>query len=465
MAQNIITGIALRDADVEWSVLRRPRDRAETAQSERITLAGGAETPDLPALLQKDRAAVLKDLRSHSGSMPGDVALGLPSTWVLTRVLTLPTAAPAELRGMVELQVDKFSPFPVESTVIAYEVIEQQGDQSRVVVAQVQTERVDQIGALFAEAGVRLRWVDASVMAWWRLLADGGHIPATGSQIVLLLDGGTCDLILVQGGQPAAFRSIGMLHGLPPDQVADEVLRETLFTLASSATEEHGEQPTTVSLWYRGEEPAVLVSGLQDALGVQVQQSSLAALPPLAQGVALRRAAPTHEVLDLTPLTWHAADRRRLFRQRLIALTAATLGVWLVAVAVLLGGLQIQKQRLAGLEGRLKNLDAPVRKVRGTRERALALTQYVDRTHSALECLREVSDLLPPGIELKTFNYRKGKNVELSGEATSITLVYDFKKELDQSEMFAATKLHRVVKGPKGQEVFKITAIMPGGTE
>ena len=37
MAQNIITGIALRDADVEWSVLRRPRDRAETAQSERIT--------------------------------------------------------------------------------------------------------------------------------------------------------------------------------------------------------------------------------------------------------------------------------------------------------------------------------------------------------------------------------------------------------------------------------------------
>jgi Tfp pilus assembly protein PilN len=72
-----------------------------------------------------------------------------------------------------------------------------------------------------------------------------------------------------------------------------------------------------------------------------------------------------------------------------------------------------------------------------------------------------VSDLLPPGIELRTSVYRKARNVELQGLAESVALVYDFKKELDDSELFERVEMGRTVKTPDGREMFKITAHLP----
>ena len=71
--------------------------------------------------------------------------------------------------------------------------------------------------------------------------------------------------------------------------------------------------------------------------------------------------------------------------------------------------------------------------------------------------------MLPPGIELKSFSYHKGKSLELAGEAEAVNLVYDFKKELEKSDLFTTTELHRIVKGSGGKEVFRITATLPGG--
>jgi Tfp pilus assembly protein PilN len=97
------------------------------------------------------------------------------------------------------------------------------------------------------------------------------------------------------------------------------------------------------------------------------------------------------------------------------------------------------------------------------RDRVRVLQQYVERKHSALECLREIADLLPPGISLKSINYNKAKGLEISGEADAVTLIYDFKKEMEKSPLFVKTDLARVQRTPQGREVFKLTATLPGG--
>jgi Tfp pilus assembly protein PilN len=87
----------------------------------------------------------------------------------------------------------------------------------------------------------------------------------------------------------------------------------------------------------------------------------------------------------------------------------------------------------------------------------------MDRSFSGLECLREVSDRLPPGITLKSFNYHKNKNLEMSGEADEYALIADFKKDLERSKLFVSSELTRTRRTRDGKEEFKVICTLPGG--
>jgi Tfp pilus assembly protein PilN len=131
-------------------------------------------------------------------------------------------------------------------------------------------------------------------------------------------------------------------------------------------------------------------------------------------------------------------------------------------MVVLFGGIQIQKQQVASLEKELVELKGPSDKVRAIRDRTQDLLKYLDRSRSGLECLREVSDKLPPGIELRSFTYYKNKTLEMTGQADTYSLIADFKKDLERSELFTATELPRTRHIPQGEE-FKIVCTLPGG--
>ena len=68
------------------------------------------------------------------------------------------------------------------------------------------------------------------------------------------------------------------------------------------------------------------------------------------------------------------------------------------------------------------------------------IERYTDRSDSALEVLREVSQLLPEGVDLTSFSYRKGAILDIAGEADSGLLVTQFNESLNQSPLFVEVK-------------------------
>lgn len=441
----------------------RPGDKAAAGERRQadVTLAEG-QTSILDAVrAEKDR--VVSELRA-AGCPSGLAAMGIPAGWVLLRVTDLPAAAPDELRGMAELQIDKFSPFPAEESAIAYELLSEREGRARVLLSAIKTETMDLLGGALQSAGIVPKRVDLNLLGWWRLLTDAGHVLATGAQAFLILDDTCIDVVVTSAGVPLAMRSLTGLSDLPNEEVADEVAREIVYTLTSTDLERTGEHLAEIAIWHHGGELAeALIGRLHNPYGLIAKAYALDTLPPLTEGLARRAVEAGPSRLDLAPPAWQAAVLRRQSRTRLITLTASLLGVWAIAVAVLFGGLQYQKAKLKRMEAQLEQAKVPSERVRATRDRVLALQQYVNRTHSSLECLRDVSDLLPPGIELKSFAYHKGKSVEISGEADAVTLVYDFKKEMEKSPLFIATELPRTFRTAQGKEVFKITATLPGG--
>ena len=451
----------MRARSLEWTAPNQAGDKAVTVN--RADLDFGADQKDILGGLRAEPDRMAQEIRTKCGKTPGPVVVGIPASWVMLRIADLPSAAPDELQGMVELQVDKFSPFPVDESVISYELLSEHEDRCRVLLSAIPTKTVNLVGDALRQAGIQPKWVDCNLLAWWRILQDAEQVCASGSQAFVILDDNSCDVIVATGGQPAAMRSLSNMEDLSPEEAADEMAREIVYTLASLDLDRIGDHLGEVAVWHRGQPPEDLLRRLAEQFSVAARPYDLGTLPPLTEGLLRRAQSRSRGTLNLAPPAWQQAETARKNRSRMISLSATVLGIWALGIAILFGGLQIQKGKLAHQEALLAELKVPADSVRTVREQALALEQYMDRSHSGLECLREVSDLLPPGIELKSFTYHKGKNVEVSGEADAITLVYDFKKDMDKSPLFKDISLPRTMRTQQGRESFKMTATFPGG--
>jgi Tfp pilus assembly protein PilN len=442
MSRNSITGLRVRDSSLEWTTLGSGKKGVEILAVRQVQLEGDAATLAAPG--QRAEA-----IRRQCPDLIGPVTVGLAPGQMLMRVVELPTTDPAEMADMVKLQVDQFSPFPEDRMAVSCEVLRATDTTCRVLIAAVPKEQVESLGELFRPLGVIVRRIDAEIMGWWRLLVDAGAIPDKGRHLLLLLEPSGGVWIVAQDGLPQAIKSVSPMEGLTPQEYAEELAGE-MGALIVSLDLEHGVAPVGgLDCWSRDLDVTVIVARLQQELGAVVRQQSLEALPPLSEGLARRMLVPPfmahaqgrQAVLDLVPDAWRAAATSRHFQKRLIVAVGAAIGVWLVGVVGFFIGFQWNRLHLNRLEARLVKLHKPSEEVRRLQRQVNAFETYLDRQRSALECLREISAVLPQDVDLTSFQFKKGKTISLRGEARAVEPIYDFKKSLDKSPLFKSIEM------------------------
>ena len=462
MAIAWITGVCLRPNRLEWTVLRRVKEVWEiAAQGCEDVAAAEGEPGWFPAAALKARLKQFK----------GRIAVALPTERALLRVALLPSTAVDELRGMAELQTDKFSPFPVETVAAGAEVLEAAGTASLVAMAVVRREDVDAAAAAFQAAGAPPDAVDVEALGWWWGLKQSGALPTHGSQLVLRVEPSGTEMALVRDGAPLAFRA---LPGWPvagdaaarADWVATgaEELGDALTALE---TEWGGAGAPTLHVFHAAEFPAEAMEALRQTVGLETAFAHpLDGLPATSEGVARRQAAPAQPLaMDLAPETWRTADAERRTRRRLLRAASAFAAVWLLALGVFLGLLQWQRGRLARLQAQVEAREGPALEIRRLQAKSLEFALYADRTHAALECLRTIAAALPEGVDLTSFVYRKGTTLALRGEADAADKVYAFIQALEQAALFPEVKSEGIStrNTPVGtRSQFGATLTLPG---
>lgn len=462
MAVKALTGLAVHARSLEWAVRNKTGDKPTPDSAQSLELDLGQDQKTLLGALQTDRDRLVAEIRDRCGRLPAPAVIGIPASWVLLRIAELPSGSPDEMKSMAELQVDKFSPFPVDESAISYELLAEADGRCRLLLSAVRTDSINLLADGLRAAGLQPKWVDINLLGWWQLIKDAGKAHPAGAQVHLILDGPACDMIVTSAGTPVAMRSLSGMEDLAPGEADEEIARETAYTLASLDLDRHDSPPAEITVWHKGDPPAELLKRFTEQYSIGARPESLESLPPLVEGLlrrADRRAAGT---MDLAPTAWMEAETAQRTRRQMIVSSLLVAGVWLTGMVGLFGGIQYQKQRLASLERQLAELKEPAEKVRGIRDRCQELIKYMDRSRSGLECLREISDRLPPGIELKSFSYHKNKSLEITGDADSYALATDFKKGLEQSELFVATELPRTRHSARGED-FKIICTLPGG--
>ena len=482
MAQNPITAIIFREEVAEWTTLRPAKSGYEVDEHRAAEIVPAGTSLDFAAA---ETSVAIKNICGH---IKGDLCAGLPSDKTLMRVVDLPTSDPAEMKGMADLQVDKFSPFPVEQMAVALEVLSQKEKVSRVLIVAVQREIVESFGKALGAAGLLPHWIDVQVMGWWSLLKEQGAIPEKGRKVILLLEKNGTELIVCQDGIPVVFRSLGSGQGLSEDEYFSELADETAYTLTTLEAERGAADGVKIGLWYGaaklppkvvgpndvppkaqlpgGGPPAVLVEKLREACSVEVESQSLDSLPPLTEGLARRTAEKGDTALNLAPPEWRTQESGRRTKKSLLIASVAFLVIWLAGVFTFVGGLKIQESRRDQLKASVAVLEQSAMKVKELKDRITSFEQYADRSRSALECLREITAVLPQGVDLSSFSYKKGSSLSLRGECASPEPIYSYVQALQQSPLFTEVKTEgvRSKMGPSGvqKSEFSLTASLPG---
>jgi len=439
MARHSITGLRVRDTLLEWTTLGSGKKGIEVLASRQVQLEGDVATLADPA----HRA---EEIRRQCPDLTGVVSIGLAPGQMLMRVVDLPTTDPVEMADMIQLQVDQFSPFPEDRMAVSYEVLRATETACLVLIAAVPKEQIELLGALFRPVGLTIRRIDVEIMGWWRLLADYGAIPAQGRHLLLLLEPSGGVWIAVQDGLPQAVKAISPMESLTPEEYAEELAGD-MGALIVSLDLERGVVPVSgLDCWSRDLDTTVIVARLQQELGHAVRLQSLDVLPPLSAGLARRminppfaayaRAQGLQAVLDLVPAAWRVTATSQLFQKRLIKAVGVAISLWVVMVAGFFIGFQWNRVSLNRIEARLMTLQKPADDVRRLQRQINSFETYLDRRGSALECLREVSAVLPKDVDLNSFQFKKAKTVALRGEARAVEPIYDFKKSLDKSPLF-----------------------------
>jgi len=446
---------------LEWVSLRGGKGKAVPGRSGRLSLDEGDPSPDETPEEREDRVVAL--IKAGCRPPKGAVSVAIPSEHVLLRVMDLPAVEDDELASMVELQADKVSPFPVENMVVSHEVLQKGDGVCRVLVAAAREDAIQKIGTRLGSAGIAPARIDSALLGWWRSLQDADAVGA-GRHLILILASGVPEAIVSEDGVPLVFRSLGASMDSDEPGVVEETAREVGYALMSLELEHGAAAACRVTVFHRGDAPAALLDALWKECMCEVNARSLADLPTAAEGVARRAAEGT--ALDLTPSAWTSARSSRAFKKQMWAAVAVILLAWCIGVGGVLGMTAYEESRLASLQSSREEWRGPSLEVRSMRRRAYMIRRYMDRSDSALECLREISAVQPVGVDLTSFNYRKGEGVKIRGHASGVNEVYAFKSALDASELFQETRL----EGPSAmrgtsRQTFQMDMKLPGETQ
>lgn len=447
MQKKLYTGILRYPEGDEWTVLRQTGTAIEVLEHnsrDACDLDGGeSERTDMPAR--------------------GTVCSAIPVAEALLRVMSLPAVEPDELAGMVDLQAGKISPFPLEELVVSFEVLAREENSSRVLIAAARREALDRL----CEDGIVPRHVDIDLLARWHGIAP--VVQEQGRDLCVLNGLRGADLIVSDNGAPILFRSLLERDGLTDGEFIEAIAEELQYTMVALEADWGDPSNARLLLLNDPSAPALDTGRLAEASGMAVEQGAVDALPPLSELLLRRRIDSGGSILDLAPSEWQASARERKLKKRLLGGSALLAGLWLTAIGLVLGYESWERSSAGRLARRAEDLKGPALKSRELQSRIESLEQYADREHSALECLREASVLLPPRLELQSFNFQQNREVNLRGLSSSSSAadIYTYFQALEKSEKFIVLEDQRVStvssRGSGRVSQFQVTLKLPAG--
>lgn len=379
-----------------------------------------------------------------------EVVLALPLNRLLVKMVRVPSDhldSPVEyVRG----ELETLSPFPDEALTISLETV-RETDQGLIALAAALPESAaDDIAEALDAAKLNVTRIDSLVLGSLRTLWP--MIAGNGRRIVIVRSVDAITLIVLDGDQPSAIRAV-----LP----GSDLKREIMLSLVE-AEEFGGDIP--VDKLYVVSSAAVMGEAEVDLESLKffapVEEIALSDEDAALKGVKER----TFEEgsLNALPDSWREVLEETRFKAKMRGYLCFFGGLWAIIMAVLIGVPFVYGYFTDYQKGLSRQHAKQYKSVLAMKEKVNLVRKYSDHAHGALEIMKAISDRLPQGIELNSWNFKRedetinDAGLRISGEATDASLIYKFKDIVIEMDVFQQVNLIGPSASKGGKQKFDL---------
>jgi hypothetical protein len=379
---------------------------------------------------------------------------------VLCQILRLPATDPAELKQMLDLQIDNVTPLPLEEVVYSFESLDIVDGQTRVLVAIARKATVNERVEALESAGLQAEIVSVDALAMFRALVKL-HLLATDDNrnVLVMLGQTTADVIVYSHGVILAVRSIVL--GADSESILREELQRTF--VAAEAGQPQRARGAVIFLTH-DEQARLFAERVASGLSTETSFLTNGAVPSPGLSLCLECAGAGAPPLNLLPDEWRQKRQTAAFRHHLIRGAIAVAALYAVALAVFVSFLVVRNSRLHRVDNEINNRQAEFHKAKELQSELLAMTKQLDMKSSALEVLRQVAVLLPDNVKLTSFVYKKDQAATIKGQSPTPTLALDFQSRLEKCELFSKVVAERSATEAGGLTKFGLTCTLKTAT-
>ena len=373
-----------------------------------------------------------------------EAVLALPLSRLLVKMVRVPADANAEEFCAAVLQ--ETNPFPDEPLTVSCETVRETDEGSVVIAAALPEGSTDDIGEALDGEKLNVVRIDALVFGELRSIWASLGLNET-RKMVMIGSEDSVSILVLDADMPVSVRSVAK---------GGDLTRETVLSLLEA--EEFGGTKDLGEI--------VLVGDVEfDSALAPVRRIAGVGLEDALAGIKERSEEDTS--LNALPDSWREVLEETRFKAKLVKSLAAAGTVWALVMGVLFGvplvyGFMADKQKSLSRAHRSK-----YEEVSGMREKVKLVQKYSDYSKGALEIMKALSDRLPEGIELGSWNFERENaeegrgGVVVSGEADSANLVYEFKDAMSElkigdENLFATVNLRGPTAGKGGKQRFDL---------
>ena len=380
-----------------------------------------------------------------------EVVLALPLSRLIVTMVSVPKDTDAVEFATPLLQ--GLSPFPDEALTVSCETVRETEEGKVVIAAALPESAADDIAEALDAAKFNVVRIDALVLGALRGLWKEIGCSDDGRKLVLLCDADCISAVVLDGDGPSAIRAIPtgaelkrevMLSLLEAEDFGGAKKLDEIIVVESEGAGGEGEGTSDE----RGERDES-GEGHEETMGAQEASrlsrpscpscQDLSAFAPVRRitvgsdaalvGVAGRAADP--ESLDALPSSWREVLEETRFKAKLTRSLAVAGGIWLLIMGVLFGVPVVYGFMTDHQKSLSKQHARQYRAVKEMKAKVDLIHKYSDHARGALEIMKAISDRLPEGVTLSSWDYKREDGVRVRGDADTAEATYAFKDAMD----------------------------------
>lgn len=392
-----------------------------------------------------------------SGVKSREAVLALPLGRLLVRLVRVAEGEdPAEMAGSV---LTAASPFPDEPLAVGLEkVCDEANGRSVYLAAALPEGSTDDIADALDAAKLNVVRVDALVLG--ELRGVWRSIGGEGRRLVVFEGPDGLSLVVLDADLPVSIRAASL---------ESDLKREAMLSLLE-AEDFGGPKPLGEVVRVRRETGESATEPTSEpaadplaTFGAPVRSIEIGADAGLA-GVAERTAEDGS--LNAMPDSWREVLAETRFKAKLLRNMIAAVAVWLVAMAVLFGVPVAYGYMTDHQKELCKRHAKQYKAVADKKAKVKLVRKYSDHSRGALEIMKAVSDRLPEGVTLSSWDFTRDDGVRLRAESDDSSSAYQLKDALAEmradgedgegEKIFEVVRLGALSKQKDGKQKFEI---------